>query len=264
MDQPFRASDDVHVLPSHLDVPGVGTIPLNSFVLLSQQPVLVDAGIGSDTPEFVEALRSVIDPAELRWIWLTHDDSDHTGALPTLMELAPNAKLATHGLGALRMSTWWPVPLDRVHALSIGDQVDVGDRMLRAVRPPTYDNPMSTGIYDERTSTLFAVDSFGAILPAPMESLDGLPEEALVGGMVAWATFDSPWTHLADRSRFGDALDQVRKLDPKLVLSSHLPPAAGRVEQLLKVVEQVPDADPFVAPDAAAFREMVAGLSTTA
>src|SRR3954452_7498750 len=112
MDQPFRASDDVHVLPTRLDVPGVGTIPVYSFVLLSQQPVLIDTGLGIDTPEFVDALRSVIDPAELRWIWLTHDDSDHAGGLRTIMELAPNAKLATHGLGALRIATSWPVPLD--------------------------------------------------------------------------------------------------------------------------------------------------------
>ena len=264
MNQPFKASDDVHVLPTQLVVPGVGTIPVYSFVLLSQQPVLIDTGLGIDTPAFIDALRSVIDPAELRWIWLTHDDSDHTGSLPTIMELAPNAKLATHGLGALRMSTWWPLPLDRVHALSLGDQLDVGDRTLRALRPPTFDNPMTTGIFDERTSTLFAVDSFGAILPGPMESIDDLPEEALVGGMVAWTTFDSPWTHLTDRSRFGDALDQVRKLDPDLVLSSHLPPTSGRVDQLLKIIEQVPDADPFVAPDAAAFNEIVANLPAPA
>src|SRR4051812_46537766 len=144
MNQPFKATDDVHVLPTDLVVPGVGTIPVYSYVLLSREPVLIDTGLGIDSPAFVDALRSVIDPAELRWIWLTHDDSDHTGSLQTLMELAPNAKLATHGLGALRMSTWFPLPLDRVHALALGDQLDVGDRTLRAVRPPTFDNPMTT------------------------------------------------------------------------------------------------------------------------
>ena len=30
------------------------------------------------------------------------------------MELAPNAKLVTHGFSALRMGTWWPVPMERV------------------------------------------------------------------------------------------------------------------------------------------------------
>src|SRR5262245_55604854 len=136
MDQPYRAREDVHVLPSQLQVPGVGTIPINAFVLLAEQPVLVDAGLATDGPAFVEALRSVIDPAELRWIWLTHDDSDHTGSLQTVMELAPEARLATHGLGALRMSAAWPLPLDRVHAIGPGDALDVGDRTLRAMRPP--------------------------------------------------------------------------------------------------------------------------------
>lgn len=76
-------------------------------------------------------MRSIIDPAEIRWVWLTHDDADHTGNLERVMSLAPAARLTTHGLGALRMATWWPVPFDRVCALRPGDRVDVGDRRFR-------------------------------------------------------------------------------------------------------------------------------------
>jgi Metallo-beta-lactamase superfamily len=260
MDQPYRAGNDVYVLPSGLDVPGVGNLPVNSFVLLSEQPVLVDCGLAMDGPEYVECLRTVIDPSDLKWIWLTHDDADHTGNLQTIMDLAPNAQLATHGLGALRMATVWPVPLDRVHAVGPGDQLDVGDRTLLALRPPTYDNPMSTAIFDETTSTLFAVDSFGAILPRLSQDIDDFAEEELVGGMVAWTTFDSPWTHLADRTLFAETLDEVRKLEPARVLSSHLPPATGRIDHLLKVVASVPEAEPFTAPNAAAFREIAAAI----
>jgi hypothetical protein len=260
MEQPYRVGDDVYVLPTRLDVPGVGTIPVHSFVLLSEQPVLIDAGLASDGPEFVEALASVIDPAELQWIWLTHDDSDHTGSLQTVMELAPNSRLATHGLGALRMNTWWPVPLDRVHALALGDRLDVGDRTLLALRPPTFDNPMSTAIFDDSTATLFAVDSFGAILPSMAQEVDDFSEEELVAGMVAWATFDSPWAHLADKTLFGKVLDNVRRLGARRVLSSHLPPAIERVDQLLEIVASIPSADPFLAPSASAFAEIVANI----
>lgn len=260
MDQPYRVGADVVVLPTHLDVPGVGTILVNSFVLMSAQPMLVDSGLGVDEAEFVEALRSVIDPAELKWIWLTHDDSDHTGSLQTVMGLAPEARLAVHGLGALRLSTCWPVPLDRVHALALGDRLDVGDRTLVALRPPTFDNPMSTGIFDESTRTLFSVDAFGAILPDVTQDVNDVAESDLTGGMVAWTTFDSPWAHLTDRSRFEEVLDGVRRLDPERILPSHLPAASGRVDQFLKVVGSVPDADPFVAPDAATFAGIAAQL----
>src|SRR5262245_32605687 len=118
MDASYRCSDDVAVLPTHLDVPGLGTLIVNSFVLLANQPVLIDSGLAVDGPEFIDALRAVIDPEELKWIWLTHDDADHTGNLQSVMALAPHARLATHALGALRQSTVWPLPLDRVHALA--------------------------------------------------------------------------------------------------------------------------------------------------
>ena len=261
MEQPYAVADDVHVLPSGLDVPGVGTLPINSFVLLAEQPVLVDTGLANEVPEFIEALRAVIDPAELRWIWLTHDDGDHIGSLQKVMELAPNAKLATHGLGALRLSTFWPLPLDRVHALVVGDRIDVGDRSLVALRPPTFDNPMTTGLFDEKTGTLFSVDAFGAILPGLSQNVEDFSQEELVGGMTAWATFDSPWAHLTDRSLFGDVLEGVRKLGPRRVLSSHLPPVTGRLDELLTVVGGVPDAEPFVPPDAAAFSEIAAAIA---
>ena len=261
MDASYRAGSDVVVLPTHLDVPGVGTLLVNSFVLLAEQPVLVDTGLAVDRDEFLAALRSVIDPAELQWVWLTHDDTDHTGNVQAVMELAPDARLATHALGALRMSTWWPVPLDRVHALAPGDRIDLGDRVITALVPPTYDNPTSTAIFDESTSTFFCVDSFGAILPGAIQDVADITEEELVGGMTAWGTFDAPWLHLADRGRFDGVLDGVRRLDPQRVFPSHLPAATGRVDQFLKVLSSVPDAEPFVPPDAGAFAAIAAQLT---
>jgi flavorubredoxin len=249
---------DVTVLAGAIDIPGVGALPVNSFVLRAEQPVLVDAGLATDGADFVAALRSVIDLAELRWIWLTHDDSDHTGSLQAVMDAAPSARLATHAFSALRLATVWPLPLDRVHALAPGDRIDVGDRVLTALRPPTYDNPMSTGLFDESTGTLFSVDAFGALLPRVVHDIADVTPDELVGGMVAWATFDSPWTHLTDRARFGAALDDVRRLDVQRLLPSHLPPAVGRTDELLDAVASVPDADPFVPPDASAFAAVVA------
>ena len=40
------------------------------------------------------ALRTVIDPGMLRWIWITHTDSDHIGSLATLLEDNPNIEVS--------------------------------------------------------------------------------------------------------------------------------------------------------------------------
>jgi hypothetical protein len=258
MDTPYAASADVHVLPTHLPIPGAGVLPINAFVLHSEEPVLVDTGLGVESDDFVDALASVIDPTSLRWIWLTHDDADHTGSVQRMMEVAPRARLVCHGLAALRMSSWWPVPLERVHAIRPGDRLPVGDRTLRAVAPPLFDNPMSTGFFDEATGALFSVDSFGAIVPEPTERAEDVPAEALAGGMAGWALTDSPWTRLVDHDRFGQALEAVRVLAPTSIFSNHLPAATGTsLDGFVDVLAHVPDAPPVLGPSAEEFVAML-------
>jgi glyoxylase-like metal-dependent hydrolase (beta-lactamase superfamily II) len=262
MDEPYEGTPDVHVLPTHLPLPGVGVLPVNAYVLMAEEPVLIDSGIGVDGDDFIAAVSSFVDPKELKWIWLTHDDADHTGSIQRIMELAPNARLVTHGFSALRMATWWPVPMDRVHAIRFGDEIDVGDRTLRAVAPPLFDNPMSTGVLDTSTGTFFSVDAFGAILPEPTRDVSEVPPEALAGGMLGWALSDSPWAHLTDRRMFSEVLDNVRQIQPRRIFSSHLPSASGTsLEEFLKVLETVPDAAPFVPPDSEQFAHMIEELA---
>ena len=178
------------------------------------------------------------------------------------MELAPNATLVTHAFSALRMGTWWPVPMERVHAIRVGDQIHVGDRTLTAVAPPLYDSPLSTGVLDTSTGALFSVDAFGAILPEPAQNVSDVPPEALAGGMLGWATFDSPWAHVADRESFGQVLDNVRRLQPRRIFSSHLPAADGTsLEEFLTVLERVPDAERFVPPDSEQFAQMIEAMN---
>ncbi|MDQ6909222.1 MAG: MBL fold metallo-hydrolase, partial [Actinomycetota bacterium] len=196
------------------------------------------------------------------WVWLTHDDADHTGNIERIFQLAPNARLVTNAFSAMRMATWWQVPLDRVHAIRPGDKIEVGDRTLRAVSPPVYDNPLSIGAVDESTGALFSVDAFGALLPEASENVADVPTEALAGGMVGWATSDSPWLHTIDRELFSGALERVRSLQPTHVFSSHLPAASGAsLDHFLQVLETVPDADPFVPPNAEEFAHLVAALT---
>ena len=240
----------------------MGTLPINAYVLLAEQPVLVDTGVAVDRADFLAALSSIVDPSALRWVWLTHDDADHTGNIEAVMELAPDATLVTPAFAALRMATWWPVPLNRVHAIRPGDELDVGDRRLRALQPPLFDNPLSTGFVDGKTGALFSVDAFGALLPEATENLDEVPPEALAGGMAGWATSDSPWSHLVDRERYRGVLDGVRRLEPSHIFSSHLPAASGMsLERFLGILKAVPDAEPFVGPSFEEFGHLVAAIT---
>ncbi|HLB76261.1 MAG TPA: MBL fold metallo-hydrolase [Candidatus Dormibacteraeota bacterium] len=210
------------------------------------------------------ALRTVIDPGMLRWIWITHTDSDHIGSLATLLEDNPNIEVITSflGVGIMGLSST-PLPMNRVHLLNPSQTVTIGDRRLTAVKPPLFDNPITTGFLDDRTGALFSSDCFGALLPALPDNAADLDLDTLRSGQIRWATIDSPWIHDIDRAAFAAKLDQLRAIQPSMVYSCHLPPAPGAMLDLfLESLAQAPDAPRFEGPDQGALETLLAGMTT--
>ena len=258
----FKGGPGVDVVATSADIPGLGSLAINAFVLHGTEPLLVDTGTVAGCDEFMTTLESVMDPQELRWIWLTHTDFDHIGSLAALLDLNPRVRVITSfvGVGIMGLSSN-PLPMDRVHLVNPGQTVTVGDRSLTAVRPPVFDNPITTGFVDDHTGALFSSDCFGGLLPSVPEKAADLDVETLVSGQVRWATVDSSWVHDVDRGVYAAKLRQFRSLEPSAVYSSHLPPAPGSMFDLfIDSLAQVPDAPRFEGPDQAALELMLAGM----
>jgi glyoxylase-like metal-dependent hydrolase (beta-lactamase superfamily II) len=255
-----RLGSDVTVLNDQLEIPGLGHLPINAFVLHAAEPVVVDTGLSLPDRDFLGTLASVIDPADVKWIYLTHPDRDHTGGLYDLLEAAPAARVITTFLGVGILGCENPLPMDRVYLLNPGQRIDVGDRSLAAFRPPLFDSPATTGFFDTRTGICFSSDSFGAVLGSPdhagVPDLADAPQTELKGRQQLWATVDSPWVHNVDQTRFAATLSELFRHDPAWVLSSHLPPTRS-VSTLLDNLVDVPAAEPFVGPDQQALEAML-------
>jgi flavorubredoxin len=258
MVQTYAAASDIDVITSNVPIPGFGLVPVNAFVLKGDEPILVDTGAVFERDEFMATLQSVIDPADLRWIWLTHTDFDHIGSLHTLLAANPRIRLITTFLGVGIMSLSDPLPMDRLHFLNPGETLRAGDRTLTAFKPPVFDNPSTTGFLEGRSGALFSSDFFGALLAEVPERAADLTEAQLREGQVFWATVDSPWVHKVSESAFAKELDTIRAMQPEMVLSSHLPPAgADLVDPMLASIATAPRAAPFVGPDQAALEQML-------
>ena len=259
----YRAAPDIDVVSSTATIADFGSLAINAFVMHGDEPTLVDTGAVVEADEFMTALRTVIDPTDLRWIWLSHTDFDHIGSVSTLLAENPQLRVITtfFGMGIMGLSST-PLPPDRVRLVNPGETFRVGNRTLRAIKPPVYDNAVTTGFYDETSRTLFSADCFGALLQeVPQRATDISPTE-LRHGQTVWVTVDSPWIHNVDRGLFGKRLAQMGELDPEIVLSGHLPPAPGAMlGTLLDTLADAPDAPPFDAPDHAMLEAMLAGMA---
>jgi hypothetical protein len=265
--QTYRAHPDVSVLSDYLEVPGLGFLAVNAFVIHAAEPVVVDTGLGLPDRDFIAALAEVIDPADVRWIWLTHPDRDHTGGLFALLDAAPRARVVTTFIGAGIMSCEHPLPMDRVYLLNPGQYLDAGDRRLTGFRPPLFDNPATVGILDSSTGVCLSSDCFGA--PLPTAGLAGARSAAAVtpgdlrAGQLLWATVDSPWVHNVDPARFAASFQPLRDFAPAAVLSTHLPPLAGDISAAVGTLLDAPGAPAFAGPDQAALEAMLAEFQPT-
>lgn len=261
--EPRPVAADTWLLGSWMPVPGLGVLPANAYVIRSRQPVLIDTGLAALRDDFLSALGSVVDLTELRWIWLTHMDPDHVGNLAAVLERGPQVRVVTTYLGMGKMGLLG-LPQDRVYLLNPGQTLDIGDRGLAALVPPTFDAPETTGLFDTRSRALFSADSFGAVLQSIVDEASQIDAAALRDGMRLWTSVDAPWLQLADRTRLRAALERIGALRPEVVLGSHLPPARGIDDHLLRSLADAADAPAFVGPDQQALEAMMGSLAAEA
>lgn len=230
-----QVAADTHEITSFMPVADQGVIAVNAFLIRGRQPVLVDTGLAALRSDFIAALETLIDPHELRWIWLSHMDADHIGNLAAVLERAPHARILTNFLGMAKMMLAG-LPIDRVRVLEPGARLDAGDRELVPLRPPYYDAPETVGFFDTRTRTLFAADAFGALLGAPASTAREIDADELRDGIAAWSSIDAPWLAGTERRLLLRMLDAIEQLDPAAILSAHLPAARGMTAELLRHV----------------------------
>jgi flavorubredoxin len=249
---------NTEILAAHIQVPGLGWLAANAFLIRTAEPVLIDCGVVMLKDAFLKELRSALTIEDIRWIWLTHLDPDHIGALEEILSEAPRARVVTTFLGLGKLGLLRPaLPPERFFLLNPGQALDVGDRRLIAIKPPTFDAPETTGVFDPTTAALFSADSFGALMTTPVEAANEVPPSQLRDGLVQWASVDVPWLSSVEEATLERALQAVRELRPAIVLSSHLPPAPGMTEVLVDNLFSARRVPPFVGPDQAAVMQMM-------
>lgn len=261
-----RIAPDTHVI-RQLFGEGVNPVAIhvNSMVITGSEPVIVDTGCGSSREGWLERAFGIVDPADVRWVFLSHDDPDHTGALLDVLDACPNATLVTNWFSVERISLEYALPLHRMRWVDDGESFDAGDRTLVAVRPPTFDSPTTRGLYDPTTGVYWASDSFGVPLLAEVSDVADMPPGFFDEAFLQFQSMLSPWHQWLDEARFGAHVDKVAVLDPAVVAGAHAVTLRGdQVAQAVELLRRLPTAPPAVLPGQADLEAMLAAVAAPA
>lgn len=244
---PYQVASDTFVVPWYLEAPPVGLFCMNSLVIRGAEPIIVDTGAPANREQWLDSVFSLVEPEDVRWIFLSHDDRDHSGNLLQVLDACPNATLLTTWFSIGRMAEEWMTPMPRCRFVNEGDRIDAGDRTLTAVRPPLFDNPTTRGLFDDRTGVFWSVDAFASPVPRPLERIDDLTEDEFVEGQLFGARLVAPWHVWLDERKFCAHVDQVQSMPIEVIASCHAPAIhADRIEQAFELLRAVPTADPWM------------------
>ncbi len=250
---PEQIGDDtwlIHQVQEALGAPL--RVYLNSMVIRGAEPVIIDTGTAANRERWLEDVFGIVEPDDVRYVFISHDDADHTGNLAAVMERCPNATLLASWALVERFSNAFAFPLDRCRWVDHGSHLDLADRRLYFVRPPLWDSPTTRGVFDDSTSVYWAVDAFAVpCSPAIETSVDQLDADEWHGGVAMFAHHAlSPWLRLVDSGKYREHVEVFRSLGATTIASAHSPLITGPwVDRAIDLLLELPDADVPPAPD---------------
>jgi flavorubredoxin len=132
----------------------------NSYLIRAEKPALVESVKVNFRDEYVEKLKSVINPLEIQYVILNHTEADHSGAVPWVVEAAPNARVITSSAASRHIHQLFHLEREPL-AVADGDTLDLGDRELTFIGAPYLHWPDTMFTYSPHDRALFTCDAFG-------------------------------------------------------------------------------------------------------
>lgn len=250
---PQQIADDTWVVHQAQEALGQPLfVYLNSMVIKGSEPVIIDTGTIANRSQWLDDVFGLVDPADVRWVFISHDDIDHTGNLAEVMTECPNATLVCSWAILERHSNAFSFPLERCRWINDGESFDVGDRELLAVRPPVWDSPTTRGLFDRSNGVYWGVDAFACPMPgAPMSNVDELPPDFWPEGMTMFCHHAlSPWLTLVDQSRYEALCNQIQGLGMQTIATAHSPVITEpSIERAFQITRELPQVAPPPCPD---------------
>jgi flavorubredoxin len=227
--EPYRIADDTYLIPNLVPAEPGTFVMVNTMVILAEEPVIVDTGAPLHREQWLRNVESIVDPGDVRWVFLSHDDGDHLGNMHPILELAPQATVVANFFSNERaaLEPDRALPITRQVWLEEGTSFDAGDRRLRLFRPPVFDGPTTRGLYDERTGVMWAADSFAALTTGAVYEAPDLPSDLYDETFTLFNSLIAPWHQWLSPEVYGRHVDAIEAIAPTAIASAHGPVLRG-------------------------------------
>jgi len=255
----YQVAPETFVIPNGLPVPGMGELPDNAMVIRGQQPMLLDTLAIVHRQTYLDQVFKIVEPKDVRWLFISHEDRDHTGSIMQVLDACPNAKLITTFLGLGKLGEEFAIPPQRCYFLNDGDTLDLGDRKVTAVRPPLFDSSATRGLWDPKTRVYFSADCFGVVMKDTPQFTDEAPRAAFEEAYLWMNRAHHIWFEHLSKRQLEEGIERIVKLEAKVVVTGHGPTERKDPAGFCRLLSKIAGMPPVSMPSQAELEKMLAG-----
>ena len=138
----------------------------NSYLIKDKKITLVDTVKHYLFEEMIARIREITDPTKIDYIISNHVEMDHSGSIPKILELCPNARVITSTRGEKGLLKHYKRNLN-FRVVNSGDSLNIGKRILNFFHIPMVHWPDSMVTYSPFDKLLLPNDAFGQHIASP-------------------------------------------------------------------------------------------------
>ena len=206
-------------------------ITYNAYLIMDEKITLIDTCKATFSNELVQRISQVVDPAKIDVVITNHVEMDHSGSLPVIHKIAPNAQIyASAGAGVNEVRAHFGIEATPVKS---GDTLCIGERTLTFVTTPMVHWPDNMVTYSDVDQILFSNDAFGQHF-ATTKRFDDENDlcEIFKQAKKYYANIVWPYGMQAHK-----ALEAVKGLDLKMIAPSHGCIWRSHIDEILEKYE---------------------------
>jgi flavorubredoxin len=138
----------------------------NSYLIKSSEKItLIDTVDPTKTHELIDNLKK-LNITNIDYVVANHAEQDHSGSIPKILELFPNAKVITNPKCKEMLKDLLLITEDKFLVINDGDTISLGDRTLEFIFAPWVHWPETMFTYLREDKILFTCDFLGSHLAA--------------------------------------------------------------------------------------------------
>ena len=207
-------------------------LQFNQFVERDEEPLLFHTGLRALFPQVREAVATLLNPAQIRWIGFSHLEADECGTLREWQTLAPQSTAVCSLVGKL-VSIDDFMAIRPAKGMTDGEILTTGRCRFRFLHTPHVPHCWEAGLlFEETQRTLLCSDLFhqnGDVEPKTEATVIDRCRHALVEGQQGPLANYMPYATLTETT-----LHRVAALNPKTLATMHGSTFSGDGAQALR------------------------------